>query len=89
MRGAPLRATRSNMRDVTHELVIYLLLFSLFILCDRVVENFIYVRVLHLLWLNFVVKGTFDRCCTDCSGKGVGDALFGTGQEANIGSRFY
>ena len=63
-REAPLRATRSNMRNIIHELLFYLLLSSLFTLCDRVVENLIYVRFFHLLWFNFVVKGTFGLCCT-------------------------
>ena len=41
-------------------------------------------------WWNLVMKGTFDLCCTARTRwKSVGDAWFGTGQEANIGSRFY
>ena len=77
---SPLRAAQSNMRDIIHEIFVYLLLSRLFTLGDRVVENLIYIRVSHLLWLN-VVKGTFGLYCTAWARK-RGEEQSKTRQEA-------
>ena len=51
-------------------------------------KKLIYVRGFHLVWFNVLVKETFGLYFT-AQARRYGDKQSGTGQEADIVSRFY